>query len=92
MRLKIIDERVFEKIKEQIRILHKKSKNLVPKPIKPEWLDNQDVILLLDISMRTLQSYRDRGILAYSQIGNKCYYKLVDVKQLLKKSRINNQK
>lgn len=92
MRLKIIDERVFEKIKEQIRILHQRSKNLVPKPTKPEWFDNQDVILLLDISMRTLQSYRDRGVLAYSQIGNKCYYKLVDVKQLLKKSRINNQK
>lgn len=91
MGLKIIDERVFEKMKQLISLLHQRSKNLVPKPAKGEWLDNQDVIMLLDVSQRTLQSYRDRGVLPYSQIGHKCYYKLADVKLLLEKSRINNQ-
>ena len=89
MGLKIIDERVFEKMKQLIKMLHERSKNLVPKSAKGEWMDNQDVILLLDISGRTLQSYRDRGVLPYSQIGHKCYYKLADVQQLLEKSRMN---
>jgi hypothetical protein len=40
-----------------------------------EWLDNQDVRLLLNISPRTLQTLWDNGSLAYSQINHKTYYK-----------------
>lgn len=89
MGLKIIDERVFERMKQLIRMLHERSKNLVPKSAKGEWVDNQDVLLLLDISGRTLQAYRNRGVLPYSQIGHKCYYKLSDVQLLLEKSKID---
>ena len=48
-----------------------------------EWLDNQDVCLLLNISPRTLQTLRDNGTLAYSQISHKTYYKPEDVKKIL---------
>ena len=48
-----------------------------------EWLDNQDVCLLLNISPRTLQTLRDNGTLAYSQISHKTYYKQEDVKKIL---------
>ena len=34
-----------------------------------EWLDNQDVCQMLNISPRTLQTLRDNGTLAYSQIN-----------------------
>ncbi len=33
-----------------------------------EWLDNQDVCQILNISPRTLQTLRQNGTLAYSQI------------------------
>ncbi len=48
-----------------------------------EWLDNQDVCLLLNISPRTLQTLRDNGTLAYSQINHKTYYKPEDVEKIL---------
>ena len=48
-----------------------------------EWLDNQDVCQMLNISPRTLQTLRDNGTLAYSQINHKIYYKLEDVKGIL---------
>ncbi|MDR0231194.1 MAG: helix-turn-helix domain-containing protein [Dysgonamonadaceae bacterium] len=48
-----------------------------------EWLDNQDVCLLLKISPRTLQTLRDNGTLAYSQINHKTYYKPEDVEKIL---------
>ena len=34
-----------------------------------EWMDNQDVCRMLNISPRTLQTLRDNGTLAYSQIN-----------------------
>jgi hypothetical protein len=50
-----------------------------------QWLNNKEVCELLKISQRTLQSYRDTGILPYSQIGHKCYYKASDVEQIVNK-------
>lgn len=48
-----------------------------------EWLDNQDVCMLLNISPRALQTLRDNGTLAYSQINHKTYYKPQDVEKAL---------
>ena len=47
------------------------------------WLDNQDVCLRLNISLRTLQMFRDTGKLPYSQINHKMYYKKGDIESLL---------
>jgi hypothetical protein len=47
------------------------------------WLDNQDVCQMLNISPRTLQTLRDNGTLAYSQINRKVYYKPEDVENIL---------
>ena len=47
-----------------------------------EWLDNQDVCQILNISPRTLQTLRDNGTLAFSQINHKVYYKPEDVKSV----------
>ena len=48
-----------------------------------DWLHNGDVCRLLNISKRTLQQYRDTGMLPFTQIGHKCYYKREDVEVLL---------
>jgi len=48
-----------------------------------DWLDNQDVCQMLNISPRTLQTLRDNGTLAYSQINRKVYYKPEDVDSVL---------
>ena len=48
-----------------------------------DWLDNQDVCQMLNISPRTLQTLRDNGTLAYSQTNRKLFYKPVDVESIL---------
>ena len=48
-----------------------------------DWIDNQDVCQMLNISPRTLQTLRDNGMLAYSQINHKVYYKPEDVERIL---------
>ncbi|MDR2918819.1 MAG: helix-turn-helix domain-containing protein [Tannerella sp.] len=48
-----------------------------------EWMDNQEVCLLLQISPRTLQTLRDNGTLAFSRMNHKIYYKPEDVKAIM---------
>jgi len=51
-----------------------------------ELLDNQDVLLILKISSRSLQRFRSSGRLPYYTISGKLYYKLSDVQQLVRES------
>lgn len=48
-----------------------------------KWLDNQEVCLMMNITKRTLQTYKDKGLLPYSKLNRKNYYKISDVKALL---------
>ncbi len=43
------------------------------------WLNKHEVCKKLMISDRTLQTYRDKGIIPYSRIHGKIYYKAEDI-------------
>lgn len=56
-------------------------------------LDNQDVCTILDISERKLLSLRQKGMIPYSRIERKVYYKKDDIMDYMKrniKTFINN--
>lgn len=48
-----------------------------------KWLNGQDVCMILNISKRTLQSLRDNGRLAYTQINRTMFYKPKDIEKLI---------
>jgi hypothetical protein len=50
----------------------------------PEWLTGKEVMKILGVTSRTLQKYRDTGILDFSQVSRKkILYKRADVMQFL---------
>lgn len=69
---------LVEKLKKLTDVLADKQKN-------PEdtFLDNQEFMQLMNISKRTSQTWRDEGIISFSQIGSKIYYRMSDVQKLL---------
>lgn len=48
-----------------------------------EWLDNQQVCQILNVSKRTLQAMRDSSKISYSKIGYKIFYRPADVEKLI---------
>jgi len=56
--------------------------------LKDVFLDNQEFLQVMNISKRTAQNWRDSGIIAYSQIGAKIYYRVSDIEELLNKNYI----
>ena len=50
------------------------------------FLTGQEVCERLYISPRTLQDYRDRRIIPYTQFAGKILYRLSDINQLLQKN------
>lgn len=53
-----------------------------------KWVENTVLAESLGISTRTLQNYRQRGVLGYSVIGRKIYYRSEDVEKLISEKNI----
>lgn len=70
----------FDKLEQFI--IEKKRMN----PLPDVWLDVSETCALLKISKRTLQTYRDSGILSYSQILGKIYFKAGDTDKHLREN------
>ena len=85
MDMKVFDSlaRRMEEIEDRVGSLYRRQEDLRFKP----WLENQEVCQLLDITKRTLQSYRERDLLPFCRIRHKIFYKPEDVEQLLQSSR-----
>ena len=56
-------------------------------PLEEKWLDVKETASFLKISTRTLQTYRDLGLLPYSQIAAKIYFRYTDVIDFLMQHR-----
>jgi excisionase family DNA binding protein len=61
---------------------NKKLENNQKKP-EEQFLDNLALAKLLNISRRTLQSWRNEGKISFSQIGSKIFYRRSDLQKLL---------
>ena len=56
-----------------------------------KWLTGEDVCLILNISKRTLQSLRDSGRIAYTQINRQMYYRPDDVQRLIAGKEVRHE-
>ncbi len=65
----------MEEIKSELMQKQKKSEDV--------FLDNQQFLQMMNISKRTAQTWRDDGVIAYSQVGYKLYYRMSDIQKLL---------
>lgn len=72
---------IFEKVENISQFLKKQGENY---PLSEYWLDIPQTCKLLRVSKRTLQNYRDNGILSFSKIGGKIYFKANDIEGHLK--------
>ena len=73
---------LFDKVEDIRQLLLKEKKDY---PLSERWLDIADACMILNVSKRTLQNYRNNGQLAYSQIAGKIYFKACDIEDHLKK-------
>ena len=73
--------KIFARIEQRLlRIEEQLSQKL---QVKLNWLETPDICQLLNISKRTLSHYRESGLIPYSKMGGKVYYRLSDVEDFL---------
>lgn len=60
--------------------------------LQSTWIENSELAKHLGLSLRTLQSYRERGVIGYSLMGRKIYYRRSEINELLKSGRLSKTK
>ena len=59
--------------------------------INSEWVENSELAEILELSKRQLQGYRVRGVLGFSTIGRKIYYRRAEVEKLIEINTIKGK-
>jgi hypothetical protein len=87
-----IESQAFKELNTQIRAIAKFVFEHQTSTINPddEWVDSSDVCRFLKISERTLQRLRSNGIINYSILSGKTYYKIREIKRILNEKRIRS--
>ncbi|WP_303326218.1 helix-turn-helix domain-containing protein [Barnesiella intestinihominis] len=86
MKVICIDERVWISFMERLKglqILAKQVETMYKPATKDNWLDTRNVCRALSISKRTLQYYREKRRLPFSNVGGKFFFRERDVEEFL---------
>ena len=81
----------YEKIQKQLIELTN-AMNFSSKIETLQIIDNAQFMKLMSISQKTAQTWRDSGLVSYTQINNKIYYKILDVKELIEENQHKSSK
>jgi hypothetical protein len=74
-------EQIIEKLEELTNLLAEMNKYR----FADQYLDNDEFTILLKISKKTAQLWREEGAIPYAQLGKKIYYRLSDIEELFQR-------
>lgn len=80
-----IESDAYNEIMKSINDIKESLKKQHTQTLSEQWLDIADTCQFLHISKRTLANYRYTGVVPFSQIGGKIYFKTADLEDHLKK-------
>lgn len=85
-----VEKEGLELLRDKLEKIRKEIEKNKPysEPIDKIWIENAQLSVLIHHSLKTLQNYRERGILGFSTIGKKIYYQVAEISELIEKNVI----
>ena len=75
----------IEKVRKRLELISSKIDTIQRADPEHTIYDTEQFMQIMNISKRTVQKWRQDGLISYSQVGQKFYYKLSDILQVLEK-------
>ena len=89
--LQLIESKDFAQLQRSILDLKNYIKDKEKKADAEFFLTTEQVCKLLSISSKTLQNYRNRRLIPFSQFGSKVWFKKADIISFIEQNRISSQ-
>ena len=78
----LLSKMSFEELRLDLKEIKTHIKNITSP--SEHFIDNDTFAKLMGVSSRTAQKWRDNGLIGFSKLGKKIYYRMSDVDQFLK--------
>ena len=83
LQMAVVPQSFLDKIEEKMENLEIILRNKSEQEINSQWIESVKIPKLLGISLKTWQTYRDKRLIPFSQIGSKIYVKREDLEKFM---------
>ena len=92
LQMAVVPQRFLDKLEEKMETLENILKAKSEQEINSQWINSTQVPKILGISQKTWQTYRDKRLIPFSQIGSKIFVKREDLDNFLASHYINSNR
>ena len=92
LQMAVVPQSFLDRLEEKIENLENILKAKSEQEINSQWINSTQVPKILGISQKTWQTYRDKRLIPFSQIGSKIFVKREDLDNFLASHYINSNR
>lgn len=91
MEVIIMESDVFKEIQKNLKEIRNELEKNKHQSIEDTWLSSKQVQKILGVSQKTWQTYRDKKLIQFSQIGQKIYVRASWLEEFMEKYKIQEK-
>jgi len=91
LQMAVVPQNFLNKMEAKLEKLETILRDKSETEINSMWIESVKIPKLLGISQKTWQTYRDKRIIAFSQIGSKIYVKRADLEKFMQSHCIESK-
>ncbi|MDR3704338.1 MAG: helix-turn-helix domain-containing protein [Paludibacteraceae bacterium] len=91
LQMAVVPQSFLDKIEEKIESLESILRNKSEQEINSQWIESVKIPKILGISQKTWQTYRDKRLIPFSQIGSKIFVKRADLEKFMESHYIQSR-
>lgn len=92
LQMAVVPQSFLDKIEEKMETLETILKEKSEQEINSQWINSTQIPKILGISQKTWQTYRDKRLIPFSQIGSKIFVKREDLENFMASHYIQSKK
>ena len=91
LQMAVVPQSFLNKMEEKMETLENILRDKSEQEINSQWIESVKIPKILGISLKTWQTYRDKRLIPFSQIGSKIFVRREDIDNFLASHYINSK-
>lgn len=91
LQMAVVPQSFLNKMEEKMETLENILRDKSEQEINSQWIESVKIPKLLGISQKTWQTYRDKRLIPFSQIGSKIFVKRSDLEKFMESHYIESK-
>ena len=91
LQMAVVPQSFIDNVEQKLEKLEKILRDKNEQEINSQWIESVKIPNILGISLKTWQTYRDKRLIPFSQIGSKIFVKRADLEKFMESHYIESK-